>query len=216
LLETEERYDLAMTFWRAQEFYESPRFQHQVFTQAEYMRWYAKEHGKGSFSYAKDWSGFNVPSSALESCYEHHTERLPYDRFMLHIMKACEFLAGDEPYYLIGANSKSHDVLQHEMAHGLFSTNLQYRAAMHDAWSSLRSDAKACIEIMLEGMGYAPSVWADEGQAYLATGISEKMEQIVTLEDAVPFQNIYANAIKSNEEIKLISSAAVDIKSYGH
>lgn len=58
-------WDLAMTFLRMQEWYESPKFHHKHFTLEAYMRWYQKAYGKGTFSYPKDWTGFNVPSTAV-------------------------------------------------------------------------------------------------------------------------------------------------------
>lgn len=64
-VQIKDKYDLAMTFLRAQEWYESPKFHHKLFTLEEYMRWYSKAYGKGAFTYPKDWSGFNVPSAAV-------------------------------------------------------------------------------------------------------------------------------------------------------
>lgn len=60
-------WDLAMTFLRMQEWYESPnpKFARKHFTLEEYMRWYQKAYGNGAFTYPKDWTGFNVPSTAV-------------------------------------------------------------------------------------------------------------------------------------------------------
>lgn len=63
-------YDLAMHFVRMQEYYESPKFRKQIFTLVEYMAWYSKEHGKGAFTYPKDWTGFNVPSDVAREVYK--------------------------------------------------------------------------------------------------------------------------------------------------
>lgn len=54
---------LASTFLRFQEFYESPKFRGRTFTRAEFEEYYTQEHG--SFSYLEDWAGFNLPSDVL-------------------------------------------------------------------------------------------------------------------------------------------------------
>ncbi|OGZ16930.1 MAG: hypothetical protein A3H76_05890 [Candidatus Lloydbacteria bacterium RIFCSPLOWO2_02_FULL_54_12] len=68
-LSTRSRKLLAMTFVRMQEYYESgsPRFRGRIFTLGEFKDWYRKERGR--WSYANDWSGFNVPSYAVHAVY---------------------------------------------------------------------------------------------------------------------------------------------------
>src|SRR5512138_554281 len=60
-------YELASTFLRFQEHYESPRFRNRIFSLEEFMDWYAEK--TGAFTYFTDWSGFNVPSSTFEAFY---------------------------------------------------------------------------------------------------------------------------------------------------
>jgi hypothetical protein len=68
LLRFKTQYELAATFLRVQEHYESPRFHGHIFSLEQYMDWYAKRYG--NFTYYEDWSGFNVPSTALQPFYE--------------------------------------------------------------------------------------------------------------------------------------------------
>jgi len=67
LLRFDTQYELASTFLRIQEHYESSRFRKRVFSLEDYMDWYAAEYG--AFTYFEDWSGFNVPSTALAPFY---------------------------------------------------------------------------------------------------------------------------------------------------
>ena len=53
LVEFDNQYDLAMTFLRYQEFYESPKFKGKRFTIIDFMEWYSKEYD-GAFTYTKD------------------------------------------------------------------------------------------------------------------------------------------------------------------
>ena len=67
LLSLKTQYELAATFLRVQEHYESPKFHGRIFSLEQYMDWYAARYG--NFTYYKDWSGFNVPSTAFAAFY---------------------------------------------------------------------------------------------------------------------------------------------------
>ena len=56
-------YDLSLTFFRYQEFYESRsnNIRGKQFKFLAAMKDYAKKHGKGSFTYTSDFIGFNIP-----------------------------------------------------------------------------------------------------------------------------------------------------------
>ncbi len=187
------RYDLAMTFLRAEEYYESvnSQFRGQVFTLAEYMRWYSFEHDN-VFSYAKDWSGFNVPSMHLEGCYESHTEILQHDQLMLRVMRTCRFLSGPgNPYYLIGAKPEDSKVIPHEIAHALYSTNLSYREEMNKCLEGLDWNKKCKMVELLTSMGYGENVHADETHAFMATGLNSHMNSILADADCIPFIDVF-------------------------
>ena len=81
-----EKYDRAMLFCRVQEYYESPntKFRGKNFSMWDYMKWYASNHN--GFSYADDWSGFNIPFDVLEKCYRNMQKfETPYDEVMYKI-----------------------------------------------------------------------------------------------------------------------------------
>lgn len=58
--------ELASTFLRFQEHFESPSFKGKIFSLDDYKRWYIKHSPNGQktgeFTYYSDWSGFNIPS----------------------------------------------------------------------------------------------------------------------------------------------------------
>ena len=68
-VEAESQYDLAMTFIRIQEFYESPfrEIRGHDFILEKYMDRYAKEYG--NFTYTTDWNGFNVPGDIVRKFF---------------------------------------------------------------------------------------------------------------------------------------------------
>ena len=61
------QYELASTFIRLQEFYESPykEIKGQYFTLEKYMDRYAKDQEDNKFTYFEDWNGFNVPGNIV-------------------------------------------------------------------------------------------------------------------------------------------------------
>lgn len=200
-------YDLAMHFIRVQEYYESPKFYKQLFSLVDYMEWYSKEKGNGAFTYPKDWSGFNVPSWALLSVYGPMSE-IPdpnrYDEFMQVVAQQLHRDAAGRDFYLIGTSQEGHQgdgdeegVLSHEIAHGLYYIDPNYRRATRDlmgVWNSGRGkpgEVLDSVRDVLKGMGYHESTIEDEVQAYCATGPCRELETILTEEIRAPFVALF-------------------------
>jgi hypothetical protein len=156
LVRFDSQYELAATFLRIQEHYESRRFRHRVFTLEQYMDWYAATFG--AFTYYEDWTGFNVPSAALMPFYQGTFDPLlEKEKRFLQLFK-------DEPapFYVIGI--ASNDDVTHEIAHALFSMRPRYRRAIREA---MRRYDTTAISRTLADRGYHPRVLEDEVHAYL-------------------------------------------------
>ena len=122
--EFDNEFDLAMTFWRCQEFYESPNlsFRGKRFTLVDYMKWYSEAHGSGSFTHPSDWGGFNIPSRVITACFRKGIpDPSKYDRAMRNIYRACKDRS--PLFYLIGALRGQGKVVAHEIAHAYWSLN---------------------------------------------------------------------------------------------
>ena len=161
LIESESRQDLARMFMRFQEYYESPQFKGKTFTVDEFAHWYAKKYG--SFTYARDWYGFNIPASVLEPFRQGQFDPLTLKERKL--LKLCE--KADASSYIIGVTPNAEyfkETVRHEFVHGAFHVNCLYR-----------NEVKACLldnrikEITrgLKKMGYHQDVFADETNAYV-------------------------------------------------
>src|SRR5208337_624717 len=118
------QYDLNMHFLRYQEFYENPKFRNKSVALVDIMDWYSKHIGKGNFTYAKDWAGFNFPGKYIFEVHQKGIEDINrYDRLMLGI---AEFIASKEnsdAWYIIGTSEEDDelaDTFNHELAHGIF------------------------------------------------------------------------------------------------
>lgn len=153
------QYLLTSTFLRFQEAYESPKFKDKQFTLEEFADWYAKKHG--NFTYYKDWEGFNVPSCAFKPFYDGKFDPLSKkEQKLLETLKEIK-----EEFYIIGTYGNDKQTLKHEIAHGLFAINPDYR---NEVMEQLNQVPKTQIYSVMKKIGdYHPAVYYDEFHAYV-------------------------------------------------
>jgi len=190
LLIFETQREISSTFLRFQEHYESPNFRGKIFSLEEYKPWYIQNSPKGrktgEFTYYSDWNGFNIPSYILRPFYEGRFDPLSkQEKFFLDTFK-------DElgTFYIIGVHKemkKIDQLLKHEIAHGLFYTNENYKAEVLQVLS--RFDVRSIKEELRSKAGYHEQVLEDEVHAYsidsrkklktpIAKNLSEKLRRL--------------------------------------
>lgn len=177
----DDNYDRAMLFCRYQEFYESPykQFRGKYFTWMEYMKFYKNAWKKDIFTYPEDWSGYNIPSNVLEKAHDKFYKETEYDNIMNDIYFYCALDAQNKnngtrhDWYLIGASSKDKGTMNHEIAHGLYYTNKEYKLRMMYQLSLIPKKTMDKIDKKLIKMGYVNDrkILDDEAQAFLSTGL---------------------------------------------
>lgn len=177
LLQFKNHYDMAMHFLRYQEFYESSssRFYNKSFKILDFMRWYSNKYGKGVFTYPADWAGFNIPGEIISQVWELGIPDInEYDYRMLEVLHACQQKTPGK-VYLIGACPDDEEqkklIVKHEVAHGLFYTQSEYKKEMTALVKDLEPAFRDAMESHLKEVGYTPKVYIDECQAYLSTGM---------------------------------------------
>lgn len=171
-VESDDRWELAMTFLRIEEFYESPNpnFQGKVFTLEAYMDWYVREYSKdkkpyGAFTYPADWAAFNVPGSAVLAVYGSFLNHSEKEQWLFRELMKQGALT-EKRFYLIGNRRGADAYFQHEYRHALFALNADYRKEMTEIIGRYKiSKLRAWILA-----NYAPTVLVDEIQAYALTG----------------------------------------------
>jgi hypothetical protein len=175
-LEIPNDWDRAMTFLRAQEFYESSsnKFRGKGFDVWDYMKWYAEEGPSqtGTFSYHTDWVGFNLPIRAVVDSLDRHTGLLtPYDIFMDEILHQLfnKYVATENNSYLIGVEKMEGITLNHEMSHALWYTEPEYKKRATALIKQMPKDVVESAKSHLKLMGYANRVLLDEITAYAST-----------------------------------------------
>ena len=200
LAEFESRFDLAMTFLRYQEYYESanPKFKGKQFTIIDYIQWYSKNNNN-IFTYADDWVGFNIPSLVIDEVQNNLTGKGPivdknkYDDVMKSISNKCRGKVFTyQSFYLIGAFKGETSIIKHEVAHGLYTVNPEYKERMDKLHSELSPQSKKALEKEFLDLGYHKSVWKDEAQAFLSTGTD-----CLTATERKPFIKIFKEYTKN-------------------
>lgn len=169
-------YDRAMLFCRYQEFYESPykEIRNKFFTLETLMRIYTKKNKKDLFTYPTDWTGYNIPSDVLYSAFDKFGESLStYDYIMRDIVYYCEKESRKKPFYLIGVDKIKSDTMDHELAHGLYHTNVAYKESVDKLIRDLPKKDYNFAKRELIKMGYVNEkrIIDDEIQAFFSTGL---------------------------------------------
>jgi hypothetical protein len=194
--------ELGLSFLRYQEFYESPngQFRGQKFLVEDYKRWYIAETEESWFTYCEDWAGFNVPSVCFQQVQELGiSDYNNYDGLILGIVNYIKMLEEGAEFYVIGSLQNSKEIMRHEVAHGLFATNLEYKNKSLKLINDLDPEIYKFIKKELIRMGYTEAVFEDETQAYLSTGAYAliEFEEIFDLDAAqIPFIELFLEYTK--------------------
>ena len=175
-------YDLAMTFCRVQEFYESPfkQIRGKNFKILDFMKLYSQKRGECFFGYPIDWCGFNIPGPIIEDCYfgKIIEDSNYYDNVIEEIHFKVISDIGEEhnqtcpKYYLIATEAEDEDTLKHEICHALYYVHDEYKKKANSIVKKLSRECYDKLTLALTELGYTKKVFKDELQAYITTGIS--------------------------------------------
>lgn len=178
-----DRYQRGMLFCRYQEFYESPykEIRGKYFTLEQYMDLYRTKNKKHSFTYPIDWSGYNIPSQTLWKALDMFKKSgcQEYDEVMSFIINFCENYtlkfnkSRVKRWYLLGADSFRSSTMDHEISHGLYYINKEYRKNCNSLISEIKKGDFNKMKKQLIKIGYADDskIINDEIQAYMSTGL---------------------------------------------
>jgi hypothetical protein len=162
--------ELARTFVRFQEYFENPVFKGKTFRLDEFKDWYIANSPKGKktgkFTYFQDWDGFNLPSDTLDPFYKGRFD--PLSKEEIKLLDEFEPKRNTD-FYMIGTYGDiTIATMKHEISHGLFYTNPEYKKQVLQVVDNMDPEAKKMInQFLSESGGYHPDVWQDETQAYL-------------------------------------------------
>jgi hypothetical protein len=195
-------------FLRYQEFYEggSDDIRGRKFSIDEYIGWYKNYHkNKDMFTYAYDWFGFNIPSSSIEECFNNISDENEYDRIMKNIFFSSLMDNDSKDFYLLGIDSLESTLLDHEMAHGMYFTDPNYKKDIDDITNKLPKETYDSLKSVIINMGYNNIVVDDEIQAYMSTGLAEHMDVIPNADLYQPqYREVFDKYLKINKHPKEI------------
>lgn len=183
LLTFNNRFDLGMTFLRAQEYYENPNkdFKGKNFRIIDFIEWYSKEINKDNcFSYCDDFCGFNIPSWVLDKLYSQESASLfeDWNKYDGLIYKTyLDLKKKHNKFYLIGSIEKNNTTINHEIAHALYYLNNDYYSEVTKIIDSIHPQTKELLKKTLIEEMYCHESIDDEIQAYLSTGLLDKMRR---------------------------------------
>jgi hypothetical protein len=132
------------------------------------MELYSKKNG--SFTYAQDWGGFNIPGKVVAKLYEVGiSDYNIYDSIIEEIHKTInKELKEKNNYYLIAADNNSKTV-EHELCHAFYTLNEGYRKDINKVLKKLKNSVYKKASKALFDLGYGKSTLLDEFQAYFIT-----------------------------------------------
>jgi len=165
---------MARALIRISEYYESPRFRGRTgFTVADYKAW-CKEEGR-KFTFYKDWRGFNLPVRDLAPFRDGLFD--PLSRAEKAVLKACAKLPKNAYVIAVAARCrKSPGLIDHELAHGLYALDRQYR---RDVRQALRGVDLTEVHKELDATRcYHPAVRMDETQAYVVSNDLDSVREL--------------------------------------
>ena len=208
----------ARVFLRYQEFYESDSdsFRGKGFKWKDYINFYKEKTKKDYFSYHEDFAGYNVPCDTIEACKTKIPDLNIYDMIMFSVVDTIKEIVGSNKYYLIGidqSNNEDPSLIYHEIAHGLWFSDPEYKSRMKERLEEMDSSVKEQIIDILKGYGYGDNVFEDEIQAYMATGLSAKMKNMDNIEqDVIKFKKVFQDYTKNIklQKIKIDWSTDLD------
>lgn len=202
------QYDRSSLFCRYQEFYESPypQIRGNHFTIEEYMKLYTDTNKKPHFTYPSDWTGYNIPSNILLGARTTFgSPRSQYDQTMSDIIDYCERESriqnkGEQhSWYLIGVDKLKSSIMNHEIAHGFYYTNPQYKVEMDYLIDDLNKKDYECFKKVLVKSGYLDDkiIIDDEIQAYMSTGKHNKWSETPYKKYSPYFIKVFKKFIKN-------------------
>jgi hypothetical protein len=194
LCEIDNAYDLAMTFCRAQEFYESPfeEIRNKNFTMMQFQRLYSLKRN-GYFSYPEDWAGFNIPGSILEKFYKGDWITNDWNEYDGVFKKLINHIGNDKPFYLIGAVRGDKDTIDHELCHAFYNLKENYKKEVDKLISKIPKKTFNKMRKALKDTGYCNKVIKDEIQAYLSSSDCSFFDDYNYWEENQKIGKVFAN-----------------------
>ena len=182
---------LAKTFIRPNQYLDSDKFKGKIFSLDEIKDAFIKD--KGSFTYYRDFKGFNVPDSVTDKFLSGNFNPLgEEEKWLFENLKAN---ITERPYYVIGYVDVDGEesTRHHELAHALYYLNPAYKNEVNDVvdkfWKNISDESTNKVQKFLTKLGYDKSIWSDEMNAYLIADKKYLISQLAWDDEFEPYRN---------------------------
>lgn len=161
LVEFEDSEEMARTFCRIQEFYESPMFRGRYFTLEEFKQYHTGIFGK--WDYYTRWGGFNVPGNVFRLFESMFKDLSPDEKKLVEEIRKYEVGQRDK-FYVIAAPVDDSGTKNHELHHALFYLDEYYQKKVVEY---VKANYAEKVAAWLLENNYSKEVLIDEIAAYL-------------------------------------------------
>jgi len=159
-------------------------------------------------SYFEGASGINIPTSIISRMATEFGESLTVrEKFIVSLMADIRISYSNLKYVIATCGADDDiDEIAHELAHGFYYTDEVYKMRMDSYIRALPKRVTQEMHNWLDRQMYNPSVFTDELQAYMATGVNFEEKEVfnhklVSMFRA-PFMDTYLEALSSHEVLK--------------
>lgn len=173
LFTSESQKELALTFFRVEEYYESQNVQlnGQTFSVFEFLDEMMDD--KGNIDYFSFWDGFNIPGSVYMNWLLSCNDLTHYEKEFYNEIK--KLIDVNKDFYIIGVIEKDKHTLKHEIAHALYYLNKDYKEEINGISLEMNITEYFKVRDGLIDMEYDENVLIDEIQAYMATSTKREL-----------------------------------------
>jgi len=206
--EFDTRKEITTTFFRIQEYYESPLkgLVGKKFSVYDFLL--ESMDDMGNIGYFTFWTGFNFPDYILKEWIKLNPEKewTPKEKELIDKIK--QKINWNEKFYVIGSLKSDKTAYPHELAHAYYYTNEAYKMEADIITYRLLSKHKKQYKIIrnhLIKLGYNTKVIMDEIQAYLTTEPKKFLieEFGINYEELLPLIKRYKKNYKEYREMDL-------------
>jgi NTP pyrophosphatase (non-canonical NTP hydrolase) len=198
--------ELALTFYRVQEFYESryENLNRKSFNMFDFIDTFMDDDG--NIHYFNEWDGFNIPKSVYTDWFCGLINNDMFDPNMYEgaLTNAIRdnISNRNDDFYIIGVlENGDYQTLLHELSHALYYLNESYRLEsnkiLNENYSRYGEDLSKFRDELISH-GYSDDVLPDEMIAYLATWSDSDSENYITdIKGLVELRSKFKNLLDS-------------------
>ncbi|MBT4376863.1 hypothetical protein HOD29_05820 [archaeon] len=168
--EFESREKMSNTFMRFYGHYENPHFKGKVFTKKQFERWFRNKTVEGREYGLRFWDiadGFNVPNYVFKPFFEGRFNSLSLEETnLLEKVSKIQY----KRFIIVSVLKEEEENLKHELAHGFYYLNCEYKKDVDNYLRSLSRKANEKLIGFILGEGiYSNKNVNDEIHANLLT-----------------------------------------------